>query len=254
MNDENLRTLRTGYEKLKPWEQFAAKAGDPAKAAAAFDRYTAVQNEVFELGKSLGYTEESIQAAFEEDAVDTLAHLRGEMAKQNPQFATRRQIEEETRRVTREALKPVNEEINRQKTDVAIRTYENELNRLIDDDKVGFGPDMPKELRTVLHDIINLYTPDNVLADIKVSGKVAGVQAVFNDVKTSFLSAVNHYNTWMNGKAGNGNGNANAGNGNGNGNGNGAAAAKPNGGNKPLTLDDIINDAGVLPGLKAGRY
>lgn len=247
-NAENLRTLRTNYETLKPWETVSKAVKDPALALSAFQSHQKMYTSGLEMAKALGYTEESYKAAFDDDAVDTLSHLRAEHAKANPDAAGAERIRKAAEDAARTATKPITEHLNRQQTEVAMAKYDGEFSRLITDDKLGFGKDVAPEVREAMEDIVNQMMPDNVLAEIKASGKVSGIQATFDQAKAHLIKVVNAYNGMLAKSAA-------ANNGGGAGRTIPNRAAASNGGDKPLTIDDIINDPSAnLPGLKSGAY
>jgi hypothetical protein len=255
-NGDNIRTLRQNYETLKPWEKIAQTVKDPNAALTAYQQTQKLFNNGLELAKALGYTEDSYKAAFDDDPVDTLSSLRAEHAKANPQAADDARIRKIAEDAARNANRPVTEEINRQKTEVALNKYDSEFDRLLADDKVGFGPDVSDEVKQFLYKLVDQSVPDAVLAEIKATGKVSGLQPVFEQAKAQMIKVVNAYAT-MTTKKTSGGGNASAGgngrtfanNSNAGGNGNANANA-----NKPITLDDIINNPDLLPGVKAGKY
>lgn len=252
-NDANIRTLRQNYETLKPWEKVAQTLKDPAAALQAHERVQGMFKQGSEMAKALGYTEESFKAAFEDDPVDTLSHLRGEFNKANPDLAAQERMNKAAREAARKETAPITEQLNRQQTEVAMQKFDSEFTRLLTDDKLGFGKDVPDDVRKEMFDLMDAMITDDVLKELKSSGKVAGIQKVFEQAKGRLIKTINAYNGMIAGQA--------RGNGGGNGNGNGGkpplvrTGTHNAGGSKPLTLDDIIgNPEANLPGLKAGKY
>lgn len=249
-NEANLRALRQNYETLKPWEKAAQTIKDPNAALQAHTRVTKMFNDGLALAKQLGYTEDSYKAAFEDDPVDTLATLRNEHAKANPNAAEEARLRKIAEDAARKANQPVTEEINRQKTEVALNKLDGEINRLITDDKLGFGKDVSPEVREYLENMLDQMLPDEVLAEVKIHGKVSGVAPIFEQAKAQLIKVINAYNASLSRPNNSANGNGRTFN---------RPAANGNGNGQPkqvheLTLDDIINDGAVLPGVKAGKY
>lgn len=250
-NDDNLRQLRQNYEALKPWEKVAQQLKNPDAAVSAWTRTQNMYSEGAKLAAALGYTPESYKAAFEDDPVDVLSTLRKEHATANPQYAQQQAMERAAREAAKREVNPVLQEINKQKTDVAFAKYESEFNRLVVDDKLGFGKDTPEEIKDALYDLVNSLVPDDVIAEIKTQGKFSGLHKVFADARNRVITVVNAYNKMTASRAqGNGNGNGNP-----NPNPNRRQQQSPvDNGGKPLTLDDIIGNGDLLPGVKAGKY
>lgn len=250
-NDANIATLRTNYERLKPWES-VAKLGKPEQIQAAYQRHQALESEATQLAEALGYTTESLQEAFAEDPFDVITHLRSEYKRQNPGHVDPKRIESMVNQGLKKAMGPIQEQINKQQTDTALGKLEQEFSRLISDKELGLGDDTPADIKDELYNLVDMMMPDSVMAEIKFEGKTSGVAAVFAEAKARLIKAVNSYNTWQASRAarnpgGNQGGRA-AGGGQGNGNGAPPASSK-------LTLDQIMDSPEThLPGLKAGRY
>jgi hypothetical protein len=155
-----------------------------------YQTYTQNLNRTVEIGKALGYTEQSLRAAYEKDPTGTLNLVQQEYAKPPAQPLTREEMDRMVRERAQEAVKPIqdmhNETINRD----AERLYETERDRLYKQEFPEGLPDRAKaRLFKELDDAIS--ADSEALSRLKFGKQTSDVAKHFTAVKTEFLQFQN---------------------------------------------------------------
>jgi hypothetical protein len=216
-SDADLRTLRQNYESYK-------KLGDLDKLTPEVQGYRGAIAKVHELGRTLGYTEDSVQAAFLNDPVATIQALQQEAQQQarNPQATDPKN--NDPRNMVREEIAPLMQFVQKQMTDAANTRFENEFSNLL-----GADPefkDCPEDVRTAIRDMVSeSFKHDEPAMQRLLQGKTSDIKKYVDGVKERFLKVVNAHSQWKGTRTPVGEN---------------RQTTDP-GGKKNFTLDDIIN-------------
>lgn len=189
--------LRTQYEttkqeadRLRAEAERWSKLGDFDSVSKAYTNYAQNLSRTVEIGKALGYTEESLRASYEKDPTGTLNLVQQEYAKPPAQPLTREEMDRQIRERALEAVKPIqdmhNETINRD----AERLYESERDRLF---KAEFPDGLPDRAKAwVFKQLDDAMSADaEALSRLKFGKQISDVAKHFATVKTEYLQFTN---------------------------------------------------------------
>lgn len=223
LQDGNWRELRSRYDQQKA-EIAALKANSNPAAAAAVTRAQS-------MARDLGYQDADFTEAFTKDPVRTMqilaeeAQAKAASGQQQPQDGSpdlNKQIEE----AINAKLSPFQEQQNRANTDAAMVKYEQNFTQLAAADPIL--KEAPPEVIELVKDYLGEYfsTQPGILVAMKTKGDFTAMNDAMKFVSGRLHSA---FKSWLN-KTGN------------------TAASSPTApnGKGKITLDQIINDPGVL--------
>ena len=223
LQDGNWRELRSRYEAQKAEIATLKANSNPAATAAVTKAQT--------MAKTLGYTDADFNEAFLADPVKTMQILAEESAAQaagNRQQPQNQDLAKQIEDAINAKLTPFQEAQNRQATEAAMVKYEQTLSTLVSADPIL--KEAPQEVVDVVKDYLGEYfsTQPQILLAMKTKGDFSAM-----DEAVKFTSGRLHgaFKAWLAKTNGQPSGNQ--------------SAQRPNGAAK-LTLDDIINDPGVL--------
>ena len=226
LQDGNWRELRSRYDAQKA-EISALKANANPAAAAAVTRAQS-------MAKDLGYTDADFNEAFTKDPVRTMQILAEEAAASQTQQQTRQDSQPDLQKQIDDAiaakLSPFQEAQNRQATEAAMVKYEQNFTQLASADPIL--KEAPQEVVDVVKDYLGEYfsTQPEILLAMKTKGDFSAmndaVKFVSGRLHAAFKAWLNKTNGTQPGATGN-------------------QQTQRSGGGK-FTLDDIINDPGVL--------
>lgn len=231
-NDANLRTLRENYEAFN-------KLGKLDEVSAAVQGFRALADQTRQLAEQLGYSPESVQAAFARDPYAVLQRLQAEQIQARANQPGDPNPAKDPESLINEKLAPITEHIARQQATVAAGKYDTSFNELFSNHPEFKGAsDVPADVRQVVYDMVSesfKYDREGMQALLR-EGKTSSVQKAFDGVMERFLKTVNAYTQWKTARSGQP-----------------AAPAAP--GVRPkLSLDDIIagNDkaTAAIPSLR----
>lgn len=183
--------LRTAYQTTKAeLDRIKAESdrwkglGDYERVSAASQAFeTKVLGHAISLGKTAGYTEDSVREAMLKDPVGTFNFLQQKAAE--PDNAAREAESQRLRDIANESIKPIREEWDQAKTDKAVSLYDGEFDRLF---KAEFADGLPDENREELKEIIDslMNADPAALQRLKFQGQVSDVAKHFAQAKTVF--------------------------------------------------------------------
>lgn len=243
-DDGNIAQLRGSYDTLKKAWEPAAALGRPEEVLGHAQTAVKLYTETQKLGKELGYSPASIQKAFKEDPVNTLAWLRNEIRTkggQGNQGGDGKNANADVQKLVDDAVKkataPYTEKVNKQEAEAAMKLVDTEFTRL---HTAAFPTDgtnpMPEPMQNLFFDAMQMLmdTDPNCYTRIR-EGKTSDISKYYDEAKSILTKAHVSWNEWEQKKLGLGKDN-----GAGGGNKAGAADDKP-------SLQDIIegNDKAV---------
>lgn len=238
VRDGDFRTLRTKYTEAKAKAaQLEALGLPPEQAKVAATRFLAMQTEVGTVGKALGYDDAEIAAAFEADPIGLINLLRTEKAEADKGKQTVPKTAEEQAQWIRdqvaEQTKPYTEHINKQISDAVTAKIGTEF----DTHYKAALPDTPPEVRSLVEDyVIEFLKGDNSsLVAMKARGDYATVKKVVDVVATRLKTT---FAAWQQAEMKR-TGQRTTGD-------NGQQGQQGQQGTKRLTLDQMIDDPGLI--------
>ena len=217
-NDADIRTLRQNYESYK-------KLGDLDKLQPEVQGYRGAIAKVHELGRNLGYSEDSVQAAFLNDPVATIQALQAEAQERAKNPPTRETPNaNDPRAIVREEISPIVQFVQKQMTDAANTRFENEFTSLLSSD--AEFKDCPPEVRDAIKDMVSeSFKHDEPAMQRLLQGKTSDIKKYVDGVKERFLKVVNAHSQWKGTRTAPGE----------------TKQTTDPSGKKNFTLDDIIN-------------
>lgn len=201
---ENMRQLRTQYETIKKQLEGYTNLGKPEDLGQIHTQFQGWQKEASDIGVGLGYSPESIQAAFKKDPLGTLSLLRQERDKANPQASNLtdpKNLQEFVNKQIAEGMKPITAYQNQQMTDAANARFEQHFDTAF---STAFpDKDFPADVKKFMFEAVDLAMgyDQEAMFRLKFEGKTADIDKYFDQVKTLFLPAVNSYVTWQSKRA-----------------------------------------------------
>lgn len=241
IEDGNWRQLRTKYEETRARAAVLDKIADrvPAdKLESVATRWHGIQTEASTLAKELGYEDADFAEAFEIDPIKVLSTLRAEKEtaasrQTNPQKPneTSAQYEARMQQMIAQAVKPFSEHINKQISDQVMAKVDTEFTTHFD----AALPNAPKGIRELVQDYVSeaLAHDPNALVAMKANGDFSRVKEVV-DFTAGRLKSV--FTEWVAAERARATGSTRSGS---------TQTTAATGSSRP-TLDDIINDPGVL--------
>ena len=230
----NTKQLQEQYEQARKQLDSYSQLGKPEELQGLTARYQGWHNESVKLGRALGYSEESIQAAFADNPLETLSFLKQQFtqsqgAEQN--LSDPRQLRSLVERVVNEQTRPVTEHINGQIAERGVATFNQTFDAAFDkayppDKHQGFPEVVKKLLKDATTEMMK-YDPQ-ALHRLKTEGRTADIERFFESARAMVMNALIAYSGWeakRSGMPGPGN-------------------VVP--GKKKFTLDDIIDDPSVI--------
>ena len=208
-----------------------------------------IVNEAFSVGQALGYTEQQIQAALQDDVFSTVNFLRSKKAEADAAASRTpggKGTPNDLNKLVEQQLGPIKAHINEQQTNAANAKFDSEVGRLITE--TYKGEDLPPKFRNLLTQAVSeSYKYDQTgLLDLKFKGQTSHIARHFNEMRGLIEEAFSEWSQWQTKKAAGPGGGGNPGSG-----------TPPAGGSAPvagLTLDDIIagNDKALaaLPSMR----
>lgn len=224
LQDGNWRELRSRYEAQKA-EIATLKANSNPAAAAAI---TQAQS----MAKTLGYQDADFMEAFTKDPVRTMQILAEESASRqnqpNPQDGQAPDLNKQIEDAINAKLSPFQEVQNRQATEAAMVKYEQNFTQFVSSDPIL--KDAPQEVVDVVKDYLGEYfsTQPQILIAMKTKGDFTAMNEAIKFTSGRLHSAFKSWLAKTNGSPTSSNG---------------SPAPRAPG---KLTLDQIINDPGVL--------
>lgn len=240
--DGNWKAMR---DRLTAAEQKTALLGtlddfNEADLPAAWKQYRTMTTEIATLGRELNYTPEEIKAAMEADPVFALSVLRAEKDKAAPppppkpgesQVDYDKRIADEVAKQT----KPYTEHINRQISDAVEAKIHTEFTRVYD----SVLPNTPPEVRGLVNDYVEEYLASpaakNQIIAMKARGDYSAVETVVTTVAARLKDVFTKWTAHETSRTGRGTPSTP-----------GAHSPTAPNANGRFTLDQIINDPGVL--------
>lgn len=235
--------LRTAYESIKkefePYQKLNLK---PEQISQYSTVYQKTFEEVASIGRQLGYPDDEILEALQENPVATLDYLRNEF--QQAQAGQQRQdtgadLNDLVAQRVEEAVAPISEWQNTQMTSQANALFERTAYQMAADLYKQEGLDVAQVPQDEIEMLLSatseiLKYDDNALKALKYEGKTAAIQKAFTEAKTM----LDKYYVARSGRS--------------NGQARGQQQARPGqqqqqaaGGKKP-TLDDLINSPELI--------
>ena len=194
-NEANLRELREGYERYK-------QLGKPDELQPMVQGYRAMSEKAQELGKQLGYTPESLTAAFQKDPYAVIQRLQAELGAQPNNADTEQPPDLE--QLLDERLSPIEQHFKTERAKAANGKFEAQFNELFSNHPEFKGAsDVPAELKQVIFDMTSqsLKYDEKALANL-LDGKTSDVQKYFDGVMERFLKVQNGYSQWKTARPG----------------------------------------------------
>jgi len=188
-----MEQLRTAYDTIKkeyePWQKLNVK---PEQVTSFQGVYQKTFEEVASIGRQLGYPDEEIVEALQENPVATLDYLRREF--QQAQQGRERQddgrdLQELINTRVEEALAPINERENTRMTSEANSVFERTAYGMAAEMYRAEGIDVAnvpaEEIDMILSATSEILKYDSdALRSLKYEGKTAGIKAAFQEAKT----------------------------------------------------------------------
>lgn len=246
LQDGNWKAMR---ERLTLAEQKAALLGNlegysEADLPVAWKQFRAVTGEIQTLGAELGYTPAELKAAIDADPVFALSELRkakadAQAALPVPQQKPGESQADYAQRIADEVAKqtkPYTEHINRQISDAVEAKIHTEFARVYD----AVLPNTPPEVRGLVNDYVEEYLASpaarNQIIAMKARGDYSAVETVVTTVAARLKDVFTKWTAHEQTRTGRGPSTPGA-----------PSPTAPNGRTPgKVTLDDIINDPGVL--------
>lgn len=198
-NDENIRNLRTGYESYQ-------KLGKVEELAPIIQGYRGAETSVAEIGAKLGFSAESVKAAFAQDPVGTIRRLAELEAKAGPPAnAATPDPDKLLDEKLNERLTPITQHINTQRAQAATAKFDTQFDSLFSNHAEFKGAaDVPKEVREVLYNMVSSGFKEDKDAMLRLlnEGKTSDVQKYFDGVMEQFLKVTNSYSQWKSARTG----------------------------------------------------
>jgi hypothetical protein len=128
---QGIRQLREAYENLKKTYEPYEKLGKPEEIQSRIATYQKIESAALDLGSELGYSEEDIRQALQNDAAGTLAFLRSKQAEgaqnQNPEvMALRKELAD-----IKKSIDPLRQSEEQRKMDSARNLFDSAVNAAI---------------------------------------------------------------------------------------------------------------------------
>lgn len=226
IQDGNWKQLRTKYDER------GQKITEYEPQAQA---YTKIHTAASTLATQLGYTAEDFKFAFDSDPIGTLTLLQHEAKEAAGSARTttddgQPDLTKQLEDMVDQRMKPVTEHVNQQQTEVAMQRYSTELTQAISSNNLVATA--PPEVQDMVKDYLEEYFAGqpNILTAMKQKGDFSAVKDAVSFVAGRLHSAFTKWQAAEMGRTG-GRPAANT------------QGAKPNG---KFTLDQIIDDPGVL--------
>jgi hypothetical protein len=189
---QGIEQLRTAYETLKkdfePWQKLNVK---PEQVSQYSTVYQKTFEEIASIGRQLGYPDDEIIEAIQENPVATLDVLRNELqaARQGQQRNESQSLQETINQRLEEGLAPIQQWHNEQLTTQANQRFEQvayqmagELYKTEGLDIANVPADEIDMLMSATSEILK-YDQDALKA-LKYEGKTAAIKEAFNEAKT----------------------------------------------------------------------
>lgn len=247
---QGIAQLRTAYESIKkeyePWQNLGVKPEQVSQFQSVYQR---TFEEVGSIGRALGYPDDEIIEALQENPVATLDYLRDEMARaQQGQQQDRgdAQLQDLIEQRVQEGIAPIQEWQNQRLTQEANSLFERTAYQLAAESFKKEGLDIanvPQDELFLLTSATSeiLKYDEDALRALKYQGSTAAVQKAFTEAQTM----LDKYYLARRGRDG------------------GAPAQRgaqqqqaqrgPNGQFKKPSLDDLIQDPGIISQKYAER-
>ena len=188
---DNLRQLREAYEGIKkefePWQKLNLK---PEQVTQYSGIYQKVYGEVGALGRELGYSDEEIAEALNENPVATLDFLRNQAAEaeQNRQQPDGRELNELINQGIEKAIGPIQQRENLRMTNEANALFERTVHSAAVEAFKAEGIDVaniPQDELFMLTSATSeiLKYDEGALRSLKYEGKTASIQKAFQEAK-----------------------------------------------------------------------
>lgn len=224
-NDNNIRELRTNYERTKTDLEKYTKLGKHEEISQHVQRWTAIESEALNIGKQLGYTEKEVREALGVDPIKTM-HLLRTKARQggarNPDVS--KLVEEQVQK----HLTPFQERMNAEATERAEQSFNGEFDRLLKD---AFPSGLAPEVEDIFYNVTSemMKYDEAALQRLKNEGKVADVAVYFQKSKDILVKA---FQAWQKQEEAGLSGNS-------------PTPSRPPGQKRP-TLDEMIENPGLI--------
>lgn len=224
-NDNNIRELRTNYERTKADLEKYTKLGKHEEIAQHVQRWTTIEGEALSVGKQLGYTEKEIRDALGVDPVKTI-HLLRTKARQGGvrNMDVSKLVEEQVQK----HLTPLQERMNAEATERAEQSFNGEFDRLLKD---AFPSGLAPEVEDIFYNVTSemMKYDEAALQRLKNEGKVADVAVYFQKSKDILVKA---FQAWQKQEEAGLSGNS-------------PTPSRPPGQKRP-TLDEMIENPGLI--------
>lgn len=204
VDTENMRQLRTQYETIKKQLEGYTNLGRPEDLGQMHTQYQGWQKEASDIGVDLGYSPESVQAAFKKDPLGTLSLLRQEREKANPQaadIADPKKLQELVDKRIAEGMKPITAYQDKQMTDAAQARFDEHFGKTF---STAFpDADFPADVKKLMFEAVDLMMgyDKEAMFRLKFDGKTADIDKYFDQVKSLFLPAFNSFIAWQSKRA-----------------------------------------------------
>lgn len=189
---QGIEQLRQAYETLKkdfePWQKLNVK---PEQVTQYSTVYQKTFEEIASIGRQLGYPDDEIIEALQENPVATLDVLRNELqvAQAGQQRDTQQSLQDVINRRLEEGLSPIKQWHNEQLTTQANQRFEQvayqmagELFKTEGIDIANVPADEVDMLLSATSEILKY--DDAALKALKYEGKTAAIKEAFNEAKT----------------------------------------------------------------------
>jgi hypothetical protein len=239
-NDQGLKQLREAYEgvkaKFEPYEKLNLKPDQIQQYSGVYQKlYGEAQN----IGTNLGYTEQEIAEALALNPVATMDLLRTQMqqAEQERQQSGRADLEDMAQQLVEQRLGPIEQRENQRMTDAANQLFEQTTRQLAVESFKAEGLDVanipPEEMDLLMSATSEILKYDqDALKALKYEGKTAAIQKAFQEARTAFdkyyLARVGRDKTRLQPARP------------------GQPASPANGAAKKHTLDELIDNPGLI--------
>lgn len=211
VEDGNIAQLRSSYETLKKaWEPTTA-LGKPEEVIGHAQTAVKLYNETQKLGKELGYSAASVQKAFKDDPVNTLAWLRNEQRTKGGQrdggdggANQNKDVQALVDAAVKKATAPYTERVNKQEAEVAMKLVDSEFVKL---HTASFPTDgtnpMPDEMSNLFFDAMQMLmdTDPECYARIR-EGKTSDIAKYYDEAKSILTKAHTAWSNWEQKKLG----------------------------------------------------
>lgn len=242
---DGIAQLRTAYEKVKtdfePYQKLNLKPEQITQYSGVYEK---TYKEVASVGRQLGYPDDQIAEALQEDPIATLDFLRNEFAQRQQGGQQRQQGGQDLNELVQsridEAIGPVQEWQNTQMTQAANSKFEQTVYQMATElykseglDVSQVPPDEMDLLMSATSEILKY--DDGALRALKYEGKTAPIQKAFTEAKTMldkyFIARTQRsgQRVGVTGRAPNGQ----------------FQPSQQNGGKRP-TLDEMIDNPGLI--------